>query len=53
MDSMFFNDYCIVCDRAIVAPKEPDVVVPVKKKVAGGMIRVSLPLHILVLCSQD
>ncbi|KAI9638788.1 uncharacterized protein MKK02DRAFT_41816 [Dioszegia hungarica] len=43
MDSMFFNDYCIVCDRAIVAPKEPDVVVPVKKKVAGGMIRVKNP----------
>lgn len=43
-DDMFFNDYCIVCDRAIVVPKEPEVVNVVKKKVAAGTIRVSVQL---------
>ena len=43
-DVMSFDNYCIVCDRLIVQPKEPEPEVPVakpKKKVAGGTIRVS------------
>ena len=36
-----FDNYCIVCDRLIIPPKEPEKVAKVtKKKAAGGAIRV-------------
>ena len=42
-DDMSFDSYCIVCDRIIVPPKEPEseAVKMVKKKSAAGTIRVS------------
>lgn len=40
-DAMFFNDYCIVCDRAIIPPKQVETVPVAKKKAAAGAIRVS------------
>jgi hypothetical protein len=41
-DGMAFDSYCIVCDRRISLPKQPDAedVKMTKKKSAGGTIRV-------------
>ena len=48
LDDLSFDNYCIVCDRLIDHPVEPEVVPSktTKKKAAAGTIRVSLtPLH--------
>ncbi len=44
LDDMSFDSYCIVCDRLIIPPKEPEseAVKIVKKKSAAGTIRVSV-----------
>lgn len=43
LNEMSFDSYCIVCDRLIIPPKEPEseAVKMVKKKSAAGTIRVS------------
>jgi hypothetical protein len=40
-DGMSFENFCIVCDRLILPPKEVEQVKTVKKKQAAGTIRVS------------
>jgi hypothetical protein len=38
---MSFENFCIVCDRLILPPKEVEQVKTAKKKPAAGTIRVS------------
>jgi hypothetical protein len=40
-DGMSFENFCIVCDRLILPPKEVEQVKTAKKKPAAGTIRVS------------
>ena len=42
-DLLSFDNYCIVCDRLIIPPKDVEPVngAKTKKKAAGGTIRVS------------
>ncbi|ORY34595.1 hypothetical protein BCR39DRAFT_117035 [Naematelia encephala] len=44
-DDFSFDSYCVVCDRLILPPKEPEneAVKMAKKKSAGGTIRVKNP----------